>query len=262
MPRDVASCLIGDPEVGRVADGVVAERHGISRKTVLAWRKRNGIPAWDDPRRVEGAAGEAAPGGGRAAGVARGARAAGEGAAGDAAGGARTAGHAAGGGSGASTGSGRRAKPSRLDAFAHLLGTLSDRALAEKAGVSTENVRMYRQRRGIVAEWRAAAPAPTKVESALAAVAQELGRVPDAVIAQRVGVSRSAVTQYRARHGIPSGAREPAPVPTARVGFEVTVRGRSGDETVTVIAADAAAAAVTAAALGEVLALRRIGRVV
>lgn len=128
---------------------------------------------------------------------------------------------------------------------------------------------MYRQRRGIAAGWRAAAPPPTKVEAALAAVASELGRVPDAVIAERAGVSRSAVTQYRARHGIPAGGRESAPAAVqaappargARVGFEVTVRGRAGQETLTVIAADAAAAAVAAAGQGEVLALRRIGRV-
>ena len=47
-----------------------------------------------------------------------------------------------------------------------------------------------------------------------------------------------------------------------KVGFEVRVRSPAGEETVTVLAADAASAALSAARLGEVLLLRRIGRVV
>ena len=247
MVRDAANRLAQEPDVGRVADSVIAERLGISRKTVLAWRKKHQIRAWDDPtpRPAQAMPGAAAPGA------------------------------AAPEVSGAAP---KRAKPSRLDAYAHLLGTQSDRALAELAGVSPENVRMYRQRRGIEARWRADGGPPTRVEAALSTLEDQLGRLPDATIAKRAGVSRSAVTQHRAKMGIVAGRKDNATLPAAPVagngrparrpatssaiGFEVTIRLPTGEETVTVIGADATAAIAAAASLGEVLALRRIGRVV
>jgi transposase len=252
MVRDAANRLAQEPDVGRVADSVIAERLGISRKTVLAWRKKHQIRAWDDPtpRPAQATPGVAAPG-------------------------AAAPGAAAPGVSGAAP---KRAKPSRLDAFAHLLGTQSDRALAELAGVSPENVRMYRQRRGIEARWRADGGPPTRVEAALEELKDQLGLLPDATIAQRAGVSRSAVTQHRAKMGIVAGRKDSATLPAApiagngrparrpatrgAIGFEVTIRRPTGEETVTVIGADATAAIAAAASLGEVLALRRIGRVV
>ena len=256
MVRDAANRLAQEPDVGRVADNVIAERLGISRKTVLAWRKKHQIRAWDDPRSgpsaATAAATAAAPAGAPTAPT-------------------------------PSVAAPKRAKPSRLDAYAHLLGTQSDRALAELAGVSPENVRMYRQRRGIEAKWRADGAPPTRVEAALSEFEDQLGLVPDATIAQRAGVSRSAVTQYRAKMGIVAGRRERARPPSAPIaekssappsahprraaprggiGFEVTIRLPAGEETVTVIGADATAAIAAASSLGEVLALRRIGRVV
>ena len=247
MVRDAATRLAQEPDVGRVADSVIAERLGISRKTVLAWRKKHQIRAWDDPtpRTEPRAQATAVP----AAGAPL-----------------------------ENTPVPKRAKPSRLDAFAHLLGTQSDRALAELAGVSPENVRMYRQRRGIEARWRADGGPPTRVEAALSTLEDQLGRLPDATIAKRAGVSRSAVTQHRAKMGIVAGRKDNATLPAAPVagngrparrpatssaiGFEVTIRLPTGEETVTVIGADATAAIAAAASLGEVLALRRIGRVV
>lgn len=243
MVRDAATRLAQEPDVGRVADNVIAARLGISRKTVLAWRKKHQIRAWDDPTpRTEPSAQATAALAAAAPGV--GAQAP------------------------------KRAKPSRLDAYAHLLGTQSDRALAELAGVSPENVRMYRQRRGIEARWRADGGPPTRVEAALSTLEDQLGRLPDATIAKRAGVSRSAVTQHRAKMGIVAGRKDNATLPAAPVagngrpatssaiGFEVTIRLPTGEETVTVIGADATAAIAAAASLGEVLALRRIGRVV
>ena len=240
MSRDAARLLDLDPDVGRVADSVIAARHGISRKTVLAWRKRKGVPAFDDPfARGPSASAPQAPAARVAAPV-------------------RTA-----------TPPDRdpielrRAKPSRLDAFLGIIGRLPDRAVAEQAGVSPENVRMYRQRRGIDANWRAGETPPTRVELALAAVERDLGTLPDAVIAKRAGVSRSAVTQYRARKGIAAGRRAvPDVVIEPGVGFEILLHTASGTETVTIIAANATAAIVAAAQHGEVLQLRRIGRVV
>lgn len=248
MARDAALRLAKEPDVGRVSDSVIAQRLGISRKTVLAWRKREGIRAYDDPAVSSSAAKPVEP-----PGVGPAARSATPGGPGAAP---------------AQDAAARRAKASRLESFAHLLGRLPDREVALQAGVSPENVRMYRQRRGIVAEWREGEGPPTRVELALAKVEADLGRLPDVVIAARVGVSRSAVTQYRARHGIAAGRKDPDPaVQTAAarpepVGFEVTVRSPDGDETITVLATDASSAALSAARFGEVQQLRRIGRVV
>lgn len=233
MSRDAAERLALEPDVGHVSDSVIAARLGISRKTVLAWRKRHGIRAFDDPTPTAAPTPAAPPPPGQSSPEAAPAR---------------------------------KSKPSRLDALAHLLGTLPDREVALQAGVSPENVRMYRQRRGIAAQWREGDGPPTRVERALAAIEDQLGRAPDAEIAARVGVSRSAVTQYRARHNIPAGRRDapapsPAPAAVERLGFAVTVRGPAGDETVTVLAPDAASAALAAARVGEVLVLRRVGRV-
>lgn len=48
-----------------------------------------------------------------------------------------------------------KGRRSVLDVHAHLLGTLSDAEVARIAGVTPENVRTYRSRRGIKANWRA-----------------------------------------------------------------------------------------------------------
>ena len=48
----------------------------------------------------------------------------------------------------------RRRRKSRLDPYLELVGDLSDRELADRAGVTPENVRAYRVRRGIPARWR------------------------------------------------------------------------------------------------------------
>ena len=48
----------------------------------------------------------------------------------------------------------RRRRNSRLDPYLELLGDIPDRALADRAGVTPENVRAYRVRRGIPARWR------------------------------------------------------------------------------------------------------------
>jgi len=48
----------------------------------------------------------------------------------------------------------RRRRNSRLDPYLELLGDIPDRDLADRAGVTPENVRAYRVRRGIPARWR------------------------------------------------------------------------------------------------------------
>lgn len=171
--------------LGRVSDGEVAERLGIARKTVVEFRKRNHIDAFVPPRsRVDSSA--SASGRGRP-----------------------------------EAGAVRRA--SRLDAFANVIGRVPDRDVAGRAGMTPENVRMYRRRRGIAASWRVEAPAPedvsaprrrgrqpappgeTRVERALAGVASIVGTLPDAEVAARAGVSRSAVSAFRRKHEIKAG---------------------------------------------------------
>lgn len=185
--------------LGRLPDGEIAERLGIARKTVVEFRKRHQIEAFVAARARpgEGRGAKDAPGGGGAAGR-------------------DVAGREALG----REGTGQR-RASKLDGFLHLVGRLPDREVAERAGMTTENVRMYRQRRGIAAGWRApveapeaerpkrgrqpAAPGETRVERALAAVAHLIGSVPDAEVAAQAGISRSAVSAYRQKHQIPPG---------------------------------------------------------
>lgn len=108
--------------LGTLPDGDVAARLGVARKTIVAYRKKHGIPRYRQQSRLgPDAVGARPPGTGRA---------------------------------------------SKLDAFLDIIGKLSDREVAEKAGMTTENVRMYRQRRGIVAMWRGESTTPEVAEEA------------------------------------------------------------------------------------------------
>ncbi|MBJ93462.1 MAG: hypothetical protein CMP23_03205 [Rickettsiales bacterium] len=60
----------------------------------------------------------------------------------------------------------RRRRTSKLDPYLELLGDLSDRELADRAGVTPENVRAYRVRRGIPARWRGEQADPSVRSSA------------------------------------------------------------------------------------------------
>ena len=61
-----------------------------------------------------------------------------------------------------------RKRRSKLDPFSDLLGTVPDAEVAAMAGVTSENVRAYRRRHGISADWRnkPAAPAAAPVAEA------------------------------------------------------------------------------------------------
>lgn len=52
----------------------------------------------------------------------------------------------------------QKRRPSKIDAFAHLLGTVPDRVVAQQAGVSLNAVRNYRNKRGIAAAPRERSP--------------------------------------------------------------------------------------------------------
>jgi hypothetical protein len=62
----------------------------------------------------------------------------------------------------------RTQRRSRVDPFAELLGNVPDRVVAEKAGVSLNAVRNYRNKRGIAAAGRARSDLPASAEVALA----------------------------------------------------------------------------------------------
>lgn len=107
--------------VGVEPDSVVAEKAKVSAETVRTYRVRRGVPA--------GWRGEKAPAGSAVNGQAT---------------------HS-------STRVRKRAfrgRRSRLDPYKDELGATPDSEVAAKAGVTVENVRSYRRRRGIPAAWK------------------------------------------------------------------------------------------------------------
>ena len=129
----------------------------------------------------------------------------------------------------------RSARPSKLDPFMDKVGVLPDREVAEMAGVTSENVRAFRKRRGIPAGWRGestprapalAKPMPKRRrpsskpakprKSKLDPFMDQVGVVPDAQVAELAGVSAENVRAFRKRRGIPAGWRgETAGAPAA-----------------------------------------------
>lgn len=119
----------------------------------------------------------------------------------------------------------RKHRRSKVDPFIDQLGEVPDTELAKLAGVTPENVRAYRKRRGIPARWRGegqgdAKPvrAPTRAKKAkggkrrktkLEPYLDQLGVLPDSEVAELAGVTVGNVRAYRYRHGIPS-ARQAA----------------------------------------------------
>ncbi len=173
-------------KVGTVPDREVAELAGVTAENVRAFRKRRGIPAgW----RGEGQQGDKPK-------VARKATAS----------------------------KPRQRRKSKLDPFMDKVGVLPDRDVAELAGVSAENVRAFRKRRGIAAGWRAegsaaapvipaaepvAAPAPAERpvrarRSKLSPYREQIGILSDSQIAKMADTAAQNVRAYRLRHGIPA----------------------------------------------------------
>jgi hypothetical protein len=251
--------------LGKVSDGAFASLAGVSRKTVVLYRKAHGIAPFEAGPGV--AAAKRSPG--RPARVAKAAT-----------------GRKAGRGTGVTARSAkveptadgaRNQRQSKLDGFLDIVGVLPDKEVAVRAGVTAENVRMFRARRGIAAQWQVdgaprrgrparaksstapsasvapetagaeTPPAPRRrgrpprvkpaegaepsatseqnlVDRALAPLLDKVGTVSDAEIATAAGISRSAVSAYRKKHGIraagrggrPRGSRnKPKPAPAA-----------------------------------------------
>ena len=126
----------------------------------------------------------------------------------------------------------RPRRRSKIDPYLEQVGTVPDKEIAELAGTSVENVRIYRKRRGIPARWRktdrststsqsadepgtgafgsvaAARPGsqpkpPRRRKSKLDPYLDQLGLLPDEEVANLAGVTVGNVRAYRYRHGIP-----------------------------------------------------------
>jgi hypothetical protein len=92
-------------------------------------------------------------------------------------------------------------RPSKLDAFAHLVGVDTDAVLARKVGLTPSAVTQWRQRRGIPS---AAIPGhkARPVAERLRDFADKMGILPDGEVARLAGVHRDSVLKYRHEHGI------------------------------------------------------------
>ena len=116
---------------------------------------------------------------------------------------------------------GFKGRRSKIDPFADQVGTVPDREIAELAGVTVENVRTWRKRRGIPSPGRsAAAEKPTRArkgkkksrrrKSKLDPFHAELGKTPDTEVAKKAGTTVENVRAYRKRHNIEAEWQKPA----------------------------------------------------
>lgn len=137
------------------------------------------------------------------------------------------------------SGGGKRGGRSKVAPFADQLGVLSDAEIADKAGVTVNAVRNYRNRKGIPAPSRAAEPeveeAPTPVVEAAPAAEPVVEAAP---------------------------AVEAAPVAEIRGGFAFRVQIKGGDAAVVVGAGMVEAAQKAIGAGVEITAIELIGRVI
>jgi len=115
-----------------------------------------------------------------------------------------------------------RTRRSKLDPYLDKLGFLPDRELADLAGVSAQNVRAYRKRRGIPATWRGEGvasavgdrPKRRARRGKLTPFLEKIGILSDATIAKMAQATSANVRAYRLRHDIPArwrGEGEPLP---------------------------------------------------
>lgn len=132
-------------------------------------------------------------------------------------------------------------RKSKLDPYVGLIGSVPDKEVAQKAGVTPENVRTFRLRRGIPAAWRGESAEELAVRlqskaklrkprkptrkvgarpSKLDPFRAELGDVPDKDLAELAGVSAENVRSYRLRRGIPARWRGEAALPLPYSGVD------------------------------------------
>ncbi len=152
---------------------------------------------------------------------------------------------------------GATGRKSKITPFHDQVGTIPDKEVASLAGVSTEAVRMYRRRRGIELNVekktvKKKKRSPSRRKSRLDPYFDQLGRVPDAEIAAKAGVTPENVRAYRARHGIKADYRKRGSNAEASVPATVAAVAAAVPEVVEV--AVEAAAVVVEAAVAEVAA--------
>lgn len=228
--------------LGKVPDQKIAEQAGVSRAVTVAYRNRLGIEPYDGHRKGRGKQDDVVVAAPTPAPV--------------------EAPKAAESDSGRSF----RGRRSALDAYVHMLGKVADADIAKLAGVTPENVRTYRQRRGIDANWRGAeTPAPRR------------GRPPGSGKAAKAAAAAAAATKAapaaapapaaaKPAPAAPAAAPAPAAASSVGVAFEVVVETSAGNRSFVVVSADIAAAANAAldgvgrrVGGGTVLSVRRVG---
>ncbi len=139
-------------------------------------------------------------------------------------------------------------RKSKLDPYIDRVGILPDRQIAELAGVTSENVRAFRNRRGIPARWRGEGePLANEEEILAAAQAAGVSTVPGKRKKSLPRVSDPA---------LPAGAGGPVAVAQ---GYVVTVACGDEEKEFVVVGADIAQA--SAVALSSLRAQRNDGRV-
>jgi len=170
-------------------------------------------------------------------------------------------------------GVGGRSKSHLIEPYEELLGKRPDGEIAKKAGVSVRTVANYRSRKGIGGysgpkrRGKDRKPRRSKIDP----FRELLGQVPDRVVAEKAGVSLNAVRNYRVKRGIAARGRgrppagtvpPPGQVPTTVSGTVAWKVHLGSGEVVAVAASSLSDAATRAQALGDVVSLERVGRLV
>ncbi len=175
--------------LGTIGDHIVAERAGVDRTTVGAYRRRHGIPAWNGfrtgPRKTGGK--ENAPKSEAKATPAKAEAKSAPKADAEPAAKARRktapkveAAKEVPAAVVATPPAGRRIVPSKIDRFAHLLGAVSDSEIAARVGLTLSAVAKYRTKRGI---------------PGFVAAARQAATVPDAAPAVKTASKSAAVME-------------------------------------------------------------------
>ncbi|MDP2309274.1 MAG: hypothetical protein Q8P18_24845 [Pseudomonadota bacterium] len=201
-------------QLGTIPDQKIADQAGVSRTLVVNYRKKLGIPAYQGHKGTTPAAqAVVAPLDSRPF----------------------------------------RGRRSALDPFLRHLGTVPDAEIARLAGVTTENVRTYRQRRLITPVWHSgASPAPATVAPPGAAAPLRTARAPrrGALEAAAAGAPPSPDPVAAAARPAGTAPRRPVIVGSsanAATAFLVLVDTDQGPRSYALLATDIAAAAAEAA---------------
>ena len=163
-------------------------------------------------------------------------------------------------------------KDRHLEAHRHLLGTIPDSEVANKAGVSVRTVAAFRARHGIsgFSGKRRVPEVRRGRRSHIDEYAHLLGSVADQEIARMAGVSPSAVRNYRHKRGLAGvGTREKGTAVAVRStsassgeAWRVTVQNGSSETHRVILGTTIADVATKAKALpGRVVALQWLGEV-